>query len=219
METVKGLNSGGKPPEIARRLKSLVGRSGLSGLECAAALGISKGYLSRMLAGTQEPSREVLKKLASEFGADINELLLGRRSADGHTAYVTLFEQEAAAGRGSPIADYLEKVTIAVPLSFLKGHKAENVNAVRVVGDSMTDEKIYPGDTVFFDRSMREPDYISVVSVGATLLVKRVTVDALSFTLSLLSANPAYPPRVFSGSDAENVRIEGRVIGWLHKTG
>jgi SOS-response transcriptional repressor LexA len=61
------------------------------------------------------------------------------------------------------------------------------------------------------------PENISVLSVDNALLVKRVVIDGIAKTMTLLSANAAYPPRVIRGADVEGVRIAGKVVAVLHR--
>jgi SOS-response transcriptional repressor LexA len=83
----------------------------------------------------------------------------------------------------------------------------------------MIDAQIFDGDYILFDTSYQLGEDISVVSVGNTLLVKRVVIDNVKGTITLFSANATanYPPRIFSGIEREEVRITGKVIAWWHK--
>jgi phage repressor protein C with HTH and peptisase S24 domain len=200
----------------ATRLKDVLLRSGMSARQFSEVLGISEGQMSNILRGIRKPSREILDKLADYFDVDLNWLLRGETE---DTVYIELIKQEAAAGQGVEIDEYAERQTIAVPRSFLGIHKPENLKAVTVHGDSMIDARIFDGDYVLFDISNKLGENIFVVSVGNTLLVKRVVVDDVKGTITLFSANAAadYPPRIFSGNECEEVRIAGKVIAWWHK--
>jgi phage repressor protein C with HTH and peptisase S24 domain len=81
----------------------------------------------------------------------------------------------------------------------------------------MIEEKINDGDIVIFHPELREGNAIYVVSIGNTLVVKRVDFDGVNQALTLISANPAYPPRHFSGPELETIRIAGRVIAAIHR--
>jgi phage repressor protein C with HTH and peptisase S24 domain len=85
----------------------------------------------------------------------------------------------------------------------------------------MIDEKIYDGDYVLYNQHEREGEHIFVVSVGSTLLVKRVVYDPPKQEIRLISANrvagDAYVDRVFRGSECEEVRIAGKVIACMHR--
>jgi phage repressor protein C with HTH and peptisase S24 domain len=53
---------------------------------------------------------------------------------------------------------------------------------------------------------------IFVISLGNTLVVKRVDRDIANQTIVLYSANPADKPRRFSGREPETIMIAGRVM-------
>jgi len=200
----------------AQRFREVLMRSGMSARQFSGVLGISEGQMSNILKGKRKPSRDVLDILADYFDIDLNWLLRGETE---DVVYIELIKQEAAAGHGMEIDEYAEKQTITVPRSFLGIHKPKNIKAVTVRGDSMIDVQIFDGDYVLFDTSNRLGENISVVSVGNMFLVKRVMVDNVKETITLLSANKAadYPPRIFSGSEREDVKIAGKVIAWWHR--
>jgi SOS-response transcriptional repressor LexA len=198
----------------AKRLKEVLSRSGMSARQFSEKLGISEGQMSNILKGKRRPSREVLDKLVDYFAVDLNWLLRGETE---DVVYIDFINQEAAAGHGMEIDEYAEKKTIAVPRSFLITHKPKNLKAITVRGDSMIGAQIYDGDYVLFDTRDKLGENIFVVSVGTMLLVKRVVVDELKKTITLISANADYPPRIFTGDECEGVRIEGKVIAWWHR--
>jgi SOS-response transcriptional repressor LexA len=204
----------------AERYNFVQAKSGLSKREFAESLGISKNLGSILGNGKQRLSRDVLERLSDLYKVNINWLLSGKgpsglEGPDG--AIIELLEQEAAAGRGRDIQDYAEKQTIQVPFSLVAPHRPESLRAVYVAGDSMTGEKIYDGDIVIFYPQITRGDAVYVVSVGDTLLVKRVDFDEVNKAITLISANPSYLPRFIAGKDLENVKIEGRVIACLHR--
>jgi phage repressor protein C with HTH and peptisase S24 domain len=133
------------------------------------------------------------------------------------TALVELVNQEAAAGRGIFIDDYAETKVIPVPHVLTHPYNSAQLKAVFVSGDSMTGEKIYDGDIAIFYPQLTRGDAVYVVSVGDTLLVKRVDFDEVEKTITLISANPSYAPRIIAGKDLESVKIEGRVVACLHR--
>ncbi|MFS0727030.1 LexA family protein [Paenibacillus sp. 1P07SE] len=82
---------------------------------------------------------------------------------------------------------------------------------LRVKGDSMTGDGILPNDLALV-RETPEVEYgdIAVVLVdGEEGTIKRVY--KLDDGIMLQSSNPAYPPRIFRGSELEKVRIVGKV--------
>ena len=198
----------------AAKLKEVLSRSGLSARQFSEILGISEGQMSNIIRGNRRPSREVLGRLAEHFQVDLNWLLC---SETEDTVYIELIDQEVAAGNGMEIDEYAERQVISVPRSFIGTNRPENIKAVTVRGDSMIDAQIFDGDYVLFDTSKKLGESIFVVSVGSTLLVKRVVADELKKTKTLISANANYPPRIFTGDECDKVQIEGKVIAWWHR--
>jgi transcriptional regulator with XRE-family HTH domain len=201
----------------ARRFVEVMEKAGFSQQEFAVSLGLSKAHVSNIIKGKRRPSRDVLEKLARLYGVDINTFLFGKGQPEEGTAHIELFHQEAAAGQGVEIDNYAARTYIAVPASFIVPYRCEQVNAVLVRGDSMVGEKIFDGDYVFFNRKDTSGEGIFVLSIETILLIKRVSLDPVNRSIILISANPVYPPRVISGIDRESVRIEGKVIGCLHR--
>ena len=203
----------------AERFNFVQEMSGLSKKEFSDSLGISKSYGSYLGSGKMRLSREILEKLSGIYGVSLDWLVTGRgRSGlEPEEVEIELFEQEAAAGRGRVIEEYPEGRTIHIPLSLVAPHQGERLKAVYVSGDSMVDERIFDGDVVIYRPGFIQGNGIYVVSTGNELLVKRVAFDPLSQIISLISANPAYPPRLISGEELEDFKIEGKVIACLHK--
>jgi SOS-response transcriptional repressor LexA len=219
--------------EIERFLYAF-NQSGLSQTAFGASLGLSKSQMSHIISGRTKPSREVLEKLVLKYKINLNWLITGGNllSAYAHPAadfgqgylqeeskcaFVELINQEAAAGKGIYIEEYPETSTIAVPQALIHPHKPSRLKAVFVSGDSMIEEKIFDGDIVIFCPQITSGNAVYVVSINDSLLVKRVHFDGIKNTITLISANSCYPPRVLTDDELESVKIEGKVIACLHK--
>jgi SOS-response transcriptional repressor LexA len=194
-------------------------RTGLSKKEFAESLGLSKEQGCMIGRGKYRPSREALKKLAQVYNVDLNWFInnsdaVGSR---GVLAEIELIEQKAAAGRGIDIDEYADRRLISVPKELIIPHSPATLAAVFVSGDSMIDEKINEGDVVIFKKTGAAGNGIYVLSIGNTLLVKRVELDQPNNTVILISANPAYPPRTLRGSELDRLKIEGKVIVNFHR--
>jgi transcriptional regulator with XRE-family HTH domain len=218
---------------VAERFAQIRARSGLSRKAFAESLGIHPVVAGDIELGKRDPSRDVLVRLARSYRIDINWLLTGC-SADGSGPFalgeeaskknygddvveIEYIQQEAAAGRGVEIEDSAESVRLPVLRSFIAPRRAESVRAVEVRGDSMTGIGLDDRDIVLFSPSERSGDGVHVISIASQLLVKRILFDPVGRAVHVISENPAYPPRVLSGVDLEQFRIEGRVIGWMHR--
>jgi SOS-response transcriptional repressor LexA len=194
-------------------------KSGLSKKDFAESLGLSKEQGSMLSRGKYRPSREVLNKLVSLYQVDLNWFIAGSGGSEAGQglANIELIDQEAAAGRGREIEDYPDRQMITVPRALIAPYNPSVLAAVFVSGDSMIDEKINDKDIVIYRKTNAEGNGIYVVSIGTTLLVKRVEFNNIRKTVILISANAAYTPREIKGGDLENFKIEGRVIACLHR--
>lgn len=203
----------------AERYQFVLEKSGLSKTAFAESIGISRSHNYHLEKGTQKPPRDVLERLASVYNVNLNWLIHGQGPSglENNTVEIELLDQEAAAGQGREIADYIERQYIPILYDFLRPHRPENLKAVYVSGDSMVDERISDGDIAIFNTKQTEGNGIYVISVGNTLLVKRVDFDHANKTIELISANPAYEPRRYSGNELEDIRVEGRVVACYHR--
>lgn len=136
---------------------------------------------------------------------------------DERIVQVPFILQEAAAGAGAEIEEWPEVTTVPVLRSFIAPRRADRVRAVEVRGDSMTGIGLDDGDIVLFSIDEKTGDGVHVVSVGSSLLVKRIHFEPAARKVRLISENPRYPERTLEGPDLEGFRVEGRVVGWLHR--
>jgi len=207
--------------EQAERFNFIREKSGLSKKEFAESLGLSISMGSQISSGRSKFPRELLPRLVSAYGVNLHWFLTGdgRSGLAGESDFVEieLLEQEAAAGQGREIEDYIEKRFLPVLTDFLKPHKPANLKAIYVSGDSMAGENINDGDIAIFNTRQTEGNGVYVVSVGNSLLVKRVDFNLGLGEITLISANPAYEPRRYSGTDLEDIRIVGRVVACYHR--
>jgi phage repressor protein C with HTH and peptisase S24 domain len=202
----------------AERYRFILEKSGLSKSSFAASIGVSRSHSYHFERGTQKPSREVLERLAAVYQVNLNWLIYGQGPSglDAATGEVELLDQEASAGHGREVEDYAERGYFQVPRSLIAPHRPDRLMAVHVSGDSMIEEHINEGDIVIFHPGITGGNGIYVVSVGNSLVVKRVDFSTPQ-TLTLISANPAYEPRRFSGPELGEIRIAGRVVGVYHR--
>lgn len=89
--------------------------------------------------------------------------------------------------------------------------------ALRVDGDSMTGDGIFPGDIVFVrSQPLAEPGDIVVALLDEEATVKRF-VRGDSGTVVLRSSNPAYEDIVVDRDRLDRFRILGVVVGVYHR--
>ena len=85
-------------------------------------------------------------------------------------------------------------------------------------GDSMVDAGIHDRDVVYIHIQPEvENGQIAAVRIGEEATLKRVYYNA--GVLTLMPANPAYAPMVYTGPQLDEVQIEGRAVGWTHWIG
>jgi len=192
--------------------------SGLNKTDFAASLGLSKAYGYHIATGRSQAPRQALKRLALTYHVNLNWYLYGQGEPEaGEEAAIELLEQEAAAGHGREVDEYANKRSLRLPVSLIAPYKPEKLQAVYVAGDSMIGENINDGDVVVFYPGLIQGNSIYVVSVENSLLVKKVEFDGPGQAIYLISANPAYEPRRYSGAELEAIRVAGRVVACWHK--
>jgi len=130
--------------------------------------------------------------------------------------YLPFFSSYVQAGFPSPATDYIERVC---DLNDLCIHNPEATYFVRAAGDSMTGDRIEPGDVLIVDTSSQAVDgRIVVVCLNGDNLVKRIHYAGgpTGDMVVLLSSNPAYDPiYVHKGED---FRVFGVVTFVIQKT-
>ncbi len=85
-------------------------------------------------------------------------------------------------------------------------------------GDSMVDAGIHDKDVVYIRiQPVVENGEIAAVRIDGEATLKRVYYNP--GTLTLMPANPAYAPMIYTGSQLEEVHIEGKAVGWTHWVG
>jgi len=88
--------------------------------------------------------------------------------------------------------------------------------ALKCKGDSMIGARIYDGDLVFIkEQPQVENGEIAAVVIGDEATLKRVYCQKDMITL--VAANPAYEPMVFSGSELDGIRILGKAVFFVGK--
>lgn len=85
-------------------------------------------------------------------------------------------------------------------------------------GDSMVDAGIHDKDVVYIRIQPEvENGEIAAVRIDGEATLKRVYY--YPGTLTLMPANPAYAPMIYTGPQLEEVHIEGKAVGWTHWVG
>ena len=116
---------------------------------------------------------------------------------------------DASAGPGSVGSQEISYDAFRFSRKWLRemGLEGADLSAIRVEGDSM-EPLLRSGDEIFVDRNKRQGEGVFVVRIGDALHVKQVRASAPA-TITLVSANDAYPPLDLP---REEVEVIGRVV-------
>lgn len=223
---------------LGGRLESLFDREkGLTKSALARFCGVSTAAVAQWLT-KGKISPENLRKAAQFFSVNVDWLATGKGDArlangvlisysdsplhpDGYIA-IPEYDLDFAAGGGAESPAWIEisqTKTIWYSESYLHslGAIPSRCRRARVIGDSM-EPTLENGDIVLFEEfSNTNPGAIPIVdgdiymlSDSTGLRVKRVAV--IKNGLLITSDNPKYQPETYTGDDAEQIRIYGRVI-------
>jgi SOS-response transcriptional repressor LexA len=203
----------------AERYNFIRKKSGLSKKDFAEGLGLSVSMNWQIATGRLKFPRNLLNCLADIHNVNLHWFLTGKGPSglESDTVEIEILEQEAAAGHGREAEDRTERRLFRMPRFLIAPHNPDRLLAVYVAGDSMIEAHICDGDIAVFHPGITEGNGIFVISIGNSLVVKRVDRDVTSQTIVLYSANPAYEPRYFSGSELADIRIAGRVVACYHR--
>ncbi len=203
------------------RLSQLRQEKGLNMREAARQLGMPYTTYVNYEKGTREPNSETLISLAKFYGTSIDYLLCKSDSPPGRDIppgfepmpkmkKVPLIGTIAC---GEPITaeQNIEKM-VDVP-EYIRCDFSLTCH-----GDSMVDAGIHDKDVVYIRIQPEvENGEIAAVRIDGEATLKRVYYNP--GTLTLMPANPAYAPMVYTGSQLEEVHIEGKAVGWTHWVG
>ena len=184
--------------------------------ELAARLGTTKQAISRYENSEREPNLRTAREFSEKLGVDLT-VLADDTLPLGRLPHSDLFPLPAA--RSFPLVG---DIACGTPI-LADQNITEYVNfpgdlnadfCLRCKGDSMIDARIHDGDIVFIRIQPEvENGEIAAVLIGEETTLKRVYLS--NGVLTLMPANPAYPPMVYSGDQLEQVRILGKAVSFL----
>ena len=198
------------------RLAELRAKMGITMKEAASRLEMPYTTYVNYEKGTREPNSETLIKLSRFFGTSIDDLIC-KSSKDtiippGFEPLPRMVKKPLIGdiACGEPItaeqniADYVD-VPESVHCDF----------CLRCHGDSMVEAGIQDSDVVYIRcQPQVEDGEIAAVRFGGEATPKRVYYDGQS--LSLMPANSSYRPKTYTGPELDNIRIEGKAVGFTH---
>lgn len=197
----------------AEILKSLREQHGLSQQEVADKLEIDRTTYVKYESGSSKPVRK-LSELAALFGVT-TDYLLGN---DVDPNKLSNYLGPVVENKKIPIIGSVKCGPNGLAYEYLEGYVfvddslTGDVTAFVCKGDSMKDIGISDGDIAIVRRqcTIENGELAVVIINGEEGTLKRVRYH--DNVMILEAANPAYPPRIFSGKEMNVVKIFGKVI-------
>lgn len=207
----------------AERIIKLFDDSGREYKQIAQSIGIKPQKISEWKNGTTRSYEKYLDAIAKEFDVTIDFLVNGTPyptnavKADPTARTPVQFWGKVSAGVGA----YADGIPIrTMPADDEDMQEGYEYAWLEVEGDSMFPD-LQDGDFILVRvQDTAESGDVVVVLVNNKCdtvgLVKRIEIEEGSH-LTLISTNPAYPPRVFVGDRMNDVRIFGVVVSSKRK--
>jgi len=201
------------------RIPELRAEKGISMRDAARMLGMPYTTYVNYEKGTREPNSETLIALANFYETSV-DYLIGKSSS--RTGKITIPPGFIPLPKMKKVP-LIGAIACGDPITALQNREGEADApedmrcdfALKCHGDSMTGAGIYDGDTVFIRIQPEvENGEIAAVRIGEEATLKRVYYSG--DTLTLMPANAAYAPMVYTGETLNDVQIEGKAVGWLH---
>lgn len=204
--------------DIGKMIVSLRNERGWTQTDLAKRLKCSKQAVWMYEKNQRQPSYEMLEAMADVFNVPIGFLIseedrskaLSKQVGANYIAVDAIISIPIVGTiRCGPGGLAYQDIEAYVPAANVK-HPAECFY-LRVVGDSM-EPSITEGDLALIRKQddVESGELAAVVINGEEGTLKRVIKK--DGALILQAFNPAYPPRVFTGTDINTVRIAGKVI-------
>lgn len=209
---------------IGDRIKEIRMQSGKSQYEVADAIGISRSRYAHYEQGRAEPDTETLTKIAHFFGMTLEYLVSGTESpkdekkvlANSDVEPTRLIPVLGVIRGGEPI--YAQEDI----LGYLHAPSSKIQNGyeyfyLRVIGDSMRGDGIFPGSYVL----IRRQDYVEDGDIAVVFIYEfeEATVKRIRFIdrrVFLIPSNPEYHIQAYK---PDEIKIIGKVIMVIHAPG
>lgn len=197
---------------IGDNIKKLRESHKLTQEEFGKIVGVTDKAVSSWETGAKAPRMGVIQKISDYFNINKSVIL-----DDPIESNATILPQDkirmipvyesVSAGFGSYADNYILEY---IPLFISSDEEAHNTLCIKVQGNSMY-PKIENGDSIqVLKQDWCESGQVAIVLIDdENAVVKKVEYDKSSITL--LSFNPEYAPRVFKGADRDRLKILGIV--------
>ncbi len=201
--------------KVGDYIKSLRKSKGLTQEELGNMIGVKKAAVQKWESGmVQNLKRNTIKQLSDIFEVSPASFI---DNDDPIESNATILPQEkirmipvyesVSAGFGAYADNYILEY---IPLFISSDEEAHNTLCIKVQGNSMY-PKIEDGDSIqVLKQDWCESGQVAIVLIDdENAVVKKVEYDKSSITL--LSFNPEYAPRVFKGAERDRLKILGIV--------
>lgn len=214
---------------FAERLKSLRREAGWSQQRLADELKLSKSSVNMYERGEREPGFETMETIADLFNVDMN-YLYGRTDVKLANPVIPKHAPSSIPiPPGFIPMPKMRKVPLigaiacGDPITALQNREGdvdvpEDVRcdfALKCHGDSMVGAGIHDGDVVYIHIQPEvENGEIAAVRIGDEATLKRVYLH--TDYVELRPENPTFESIIRRKEDMNDVKIEGRAVGWTH---
>lgn len=209
-----------KEVEIGKRIRECRLDRGITQEDLANALGVNKSTIQRYESGEIKVIKLVVLQGIAKI-LNIDPLYLTLKTDEKNPYEITLPSNLTPLKKIRKIP-IIGKIACGMPILAEQNFECltycpDNVNAdfaLRCNGDSMIDADIHDGDVVFIKEApIVENGEIAAVVIGEDATLKRVYYQ--DDTLTLVPANSAYAPMVYTKEQLNDIRICGKVVALL----
>ena len=191
-------------------------------VKIARALGVSVEYLVTGKESSEDDEHINTSKNTNQPKINMNGSFLTPSqkeytlSTNQRVINIPILDQKVSAGFGeNSIELYEPEKVLPVLEQLVARYDRDKLRVVEVKGDSMTGVQLFNGDLAVFAAGYIEGDGIYVISIHDEAYVKRLEFEPFENRIIIHSENTRYQPKAIP-ADTENIKIEGKVIGWYH---
>ncbi len=207
--------------KFGERLRLLRTEKGLSQMEFAKQVKLTKSSVNMYERCEREPNLETIERIADYFNVDLDYLL-------GKSEFTNKYDwlHSGSAKNIIPMPEMRQipligSIACGAPV-LAEEHIEEYINipkhihadfALTCKGDSMINARIFDGDTVY----IRQQDTVENGEIAAVLIDGEATLKRVQLYedhISLEPENPQYRPLVYWGEEMNTVRILGKAVAF-----
>ena len=200
--------------DLGQNLKEYRKNKDLTQQELANLTNLSRSYIAGLERNAYNPSLSTLQAIAQVLSVSVDVLLGNEVDSNKLTNYLG----PVIENKKIPIIGSVKCGPNGLAYEYLEGYVfvddslTGDVTAFVCKGDSMKDIGISDGDIAIVRRqcTIENGELAVVIINGEEGTLKRVRYH--DNVMILEAANPAYPPRIFSGKEMNTVKIFGKVI-------